>query len=801
MLGHSSDDALRRLQWQPPPEYSPPPVGCPMFRFTRWTFIAVSILLLDRAAVTAEEPTAPVEAAAPADQPGPAAGHSSHGEAFNDGPRQAAYLMGNTGPVHFEVTTALPEAQQFFDQGVGQLHGFWYFEAERSFRQVAKLDPDCAMAYWGMAMANINNEKRAKSLIKEAVKRKEPASPRERQWIDALADYYADGDKNNKDRRRDLVKAYETIINDHPDDIEAKAFLAVLIWQNSSNGIPISSHEAVHALIREVLTAEPMHPAHHYRIHLWDSEKPERALTSAARCGQSSPGIAHMWHMPGHIYSGVKRYDDAAWQQEASNRVDHAYMIRDRVMPDQIHNYAHNSEWLIRDLLFVGRVHDAVRLAKNMLESPRHPKYNLPTKGGTSAAYGRERLLQTLSRYEQWEELIALADTMYLAPLDDQADQVKRLRALGVAHFELGHADEASRMIDDLEQRLHDESIARYKAGADAAKKATDEKQSPEKIAEARKNAEAGHDGRVNPLRNALLELWGLRDLQAHPRFASGLLAAANDVPRDRLARYYLAAGDADKAVELANADVAEHERQVQPLANQVYVLHATGKAADAGEAFHKLRELSARIDLDMPVFTRLAPIARELGFADDWRLPLVARDDVGDRPTLESLGPFTWRPSPAPDWTLTAPDGRAVSLTDYRGKPVVVIFYLGFGCLHCVEQLNKFAPLTSKFREQGIELVAISTDNEIDLERSLAACQTEGGFPFPLFSDGELDVFRRYRAFDDFENAPLHGAFLIDGQGLVRWQDVSFEPFTDAEFLLEESKRLLAIPVEATDD
>ena len=89
----------------------------------------------------------------------PLAGHSAHGEVFNEGPRQAAVLIEGTGNVHFPVTTASAEAQRFFDQGVGQLHGYWYFEAERSFRQAAALDRDCAMAYWGMAMANFKKGK------------------------------------------------------------------------------------------------------------------------------------------------------------------------------------------------------------------------------------------------------------------------------------------------------------------------------------------------------------------------------------------------------------------------------------------------------------------------------------------------------------------------------------------------------------------------------------------------------------------------------------------------------------------
>ena len=107
-------------------------------------------------------------------------GHSNHGEAFNEGPRQSAYLMQGTGNVVFPVATQNEKAQAFINQGVGQLHGFWYFEAERSFRQAAALDPKLAISYWGMAMANPNNEKRARDFIAEAVKLKDGASERGR---------------------------------------------------------------------------------------------------------------------------------------------------------------------------------------------------------------------------------------------------------------------------------------------------------------------------------------------------------------------------------------------------------------------------------------------------------------------------------------------------------------------------------------------------------------------------------------------------------------------------------------------
>ena len=116
----------------------------------------------------------------------PLAGHSEHGEAYNEGPRQNAYLMGGTGAINFPISTDNEKAQEFFDQGLGQLYGFWYYEAERSFRRVATLDPDCAMAYWGMARANDENKERAQSFIAEAVEKQESASDREKMYISAL---------------------------------------------------------------------------------------------------------------------------------------------------------------------------------------------------------------------------------------------------------------------------------------------------------------------------------------------------------------------------------------------------------------------------------------------------------------------------------------------------------------------------------------------------------------------------------------------------------------------------------------
>jgi peroxiredoxin len=165
----------------------------------------------------------------------------------------------------------------------------------------------------------------------------------------------------------------------------------------------------------------------------------------------------------------------------------------------------------------------------------------------------------------------------------------------------------------------------------------------------------------------------------------------------------------------------------------------------------------------------------------------------VGERPDLDSLGPFRWRPSPAPSWVLEDAEGTRRASSEFHGRPHVVIFYLGIGCLHCTEQLQAFAPKMKEFEEAGISMIAISTDNQEDLKASIEGYDKEGGMPIPLVSNAALDVFKEFRVYDDFENQPLHGTFLIDGDGMVRWQDISYEPFMDPTFVLNEAKRLLS--------
>ncbi|MFM8470008.1 MAG: redoxin domain-containing protein [Limisphaerales bacterium] len=763
------------------------------------------------------------------------AGQSLHGEAYNEGPRQQAHLMPGMGNVHFPIATRNPLAQKFFDQGIGQLHGFFYFESERSFRQVAALDPFCATAYWGIAMANVNNAKRAKEFIKTAEKYQAGVSPRERQWIAALANFHREEKKDQKERKKDYQKALEAIAKAYPNDLEAKAFLAVLMWQENGN-----DKKAVDAVLDPLLAKNPLHPANHYRIHLWDAgERATNALASAANCGASGAGIAHMWHMSGHTYSALKRYSDAAWQQEASARVDHAYMMGNSVLPDQIHNFAHNNEWLIRDLNHIGAARRAVDLAKNMIELPRHPKFNTLSKG--SSNYGYQRLLETLVRYELWEELLTLASSTYLLPTENNDHEARRLHALGLASLNTGDITGGKNQIAALEAlakkvtpKPSTNAAPAAATNAPPAKPAASAslaptggesrgegavrtnspaaaKPSPPPAAkdapktEAKKAAPANNYGggasllataSTNAIAAAVSELRILIALK-EGQFASAKeqLSKASGIPKERLARLHFAAGDKAKAEQLAQEAAKSGENQVQPLATFVDLAYANGHFKEAVEAFYKLRALAAEVDLDAPAFRRLAPVARDLKLASDWRPPLTRASDFGPRPSLASLGPFRWQPSAAPDFTLTDGEGKKVSLRQYRGKPVIAIFYLGAGCAHCIEQLVAFAPESEAFKKAGIELLAVSTDSIDGLKFTVEKAKYNGGFPIPLLADPSLKTFKAFRAHDDFEQQPLHGTFLIDGEGRIRWQDISYQPFMETKFLLGEAQRLLNLP------
>ena len=798
-------------------------------------------------------------------------GHSLHGDVFNEGPRQAAYLMNGMGNVHWEISTKNPMAQRFFDQGITQLHGFWYFEAERSFRQAAAFDPECAILYWGMARANIENPSRSKGFSDQAMKKVDKAPEKEKRLVvawnnrvkDAKEEPEVNEDSNAKDapekkatdpakkkepdKKQDRLKQYvkdlEAIACDYPDDIELKAMLALQYWQNNGAGIEIQSHFAINAILSDIFHANPKHPAHHFRIHLWDYKKEKLALEAAAKCGPAAPGIAHMWHMPGHTYSRLHRYADAAWQQEASARVDHAHMMRDQVMPDQIHNYAHNNEWLIRDLMLIGRPGEAVELAKNMIELPRHPKYN-SFGGRGSASLGRERLLGVLTSYRLWPQFTALANSAYLEPTSDELKQDERLAWLAIAYDQSGNSARSKKLqeeMDSLKLTLHATALEGRESLRKLAEEDTKETKktipTPPQLLEPYELSDDPFGDENDPslpkmpskdVNSSLTKNWSkerkekasklaVLDVRIAKlnqlRFAVEAYAAASQgkykqaldlshqcrpVINSMTRMEWLSqAGFGRKALDRIKKRIEEGPGELLPLAIGIWIASQNKMEDEEVKNLAKkwtqlLSPIAAKADPDVMLLDRIAPVIELIGEKDKWRVPVETPADVGDRPPLDSLGPFRWTPSLSPVWSATDSEGETRSTKQFAKRPLVLILYLGFGCVHCAEQLKEFSPMAEQYRAAGIDVAGISTETLSQLQTGLR--KYNGEIRLPLIANPEVDIFKAFRCFDDFEGVPMHGTFLIDTNGRIRWQDIGYKPFMEPKFLLEEATRLLKL-------
>jgi tetratricopeptide (TPR) repeat protein len=219
-----------------------------------------------------------------------------------------------------KITTDSSEAQRYFDQGLGFLHGFNHRGAIRAFQQAAELDPECAMAHWGIALAcgpHINAiavpRPEAELAWKElglAQKNAGNTSPVERALIDALAKRYANPQpKDRSGLDRAYADAMREVWQEYPNDPEvgalfAEAMMNLRPWdQWTPDGKPQPGTDEIIATLDAVLKLNPNHPlANHLYIHAVEaSPNPERAMASAERLRDLQPGLAHNVHMPSHI--------------------------------------------------------------------------------------------------------------------------------------------------------------------------------------------------------------------------------------------------------------------------------------------------------------------------------------------------------------------------------------------------------------------------------------------------------------------------------------------------------------------
>src|SRR5262249_4793737 len=188
-------------------------------------------------------------------------------------------------------------------------------------------------------------------------------------------------------------------------------------------------------------------------------------------------------------------------------------------------------------------------------------------------------------------------------------------------------------------------------------------------------------------------------------------------------------------------------------------------------------------------VFQRLAPIVAGWKDKDSSAKPAEpATDDATvNRIDLTTLGSLTWTPYNAEPFAKPDTDGKPWTLAEHKGKNVVVLFFLGGKCAHCMQQLQVFGKEIEALKANNTEIVALSTD-DAEATKALKENRDKIKFPMPMLADPKHEVFKAYRAFDDFEGQPLHGTFLIDAKGAVRFQRISADPFLDVDFIKSES-------------
>jgi peroxiredoxin len=145
--------------------------------------------------------------------------------------------------------------------------------------------------------------------------------------------------------------------------------------------------------------------------------------------------------------------------------------------------------------------------------------------------------------------------------------------------------------------------------------------------------------------------------------------------------------------------------------------------------------------------------------------------------------------PAKVPVWKLVDANKRPMGADDLAGSNHLVVFYRGLGCVHCRRQLQVLAGIQAGLQAAKIKVVTISPDSADDLREGLRSYSLAQSAPFVFLADEALASFKQFGCFD---GRALHGIFLVDARGIVRWQFSGDEPFMDAEELLRQSRLLL---------
>ena len=714
-------------------------------------------------------------------------GKSHHGSHYDEGPRSKPWLMEGIGNTAFPITTKDPEVQRWFNQGNTLLHGFWYFEAERAFRWCIKLDPDCAMAYWGLARCN-ENDSRERSFFKEAIARKSNVSKRERDYLEVWeAKYAIKGNEEAKNKAVEkYMKLFDNLLINYPDDIEARALYwheVPRVLSRSNGGSQERMRFALDSVLQDVLRKDPDHVgALHYRVHNWDGEEGHFALNSCLHLSEVAPNCGHLQHMPGHVLSSIGLWNEAAIAMDAATRVEKEYMRRRMVLPEDNWDYIHNLDYLAYIQEQLGLYEAALISCQQLLKGPDFTE-SLPI--GNLANFSMVRLLV---KYEKWDEILNQDQTLFRWKKGALVDPALRAYARTHALIGLNRLEEAEQELAFLQSHINKIKSPLMLAGTISKWFANNKKgPSKDKPASMGKFFDAIINVRLFELKGKLALAKGesekgieLLEKAAELQFDNW----HNDPPMDAVFIYntlgeaYFAAAEYEKAVEA-------FEKTLEKVINDGFALSGLVVACDKLDRNEDAQKYLGRLSA---VWSDADPTNRWLdqALATGVKSDMIPNDLMNERnyrqTVLNKLGHSIWTAPDAPDLLATASNGDQISLKEFRGKNVLLIFYLGGQCLHCMDQINEAYRLSDDFKNMNTEIIAISKD---DLETIRKYEQSK--FGITLLSDPGFSNARRFNSYDDFEEIELHSTILIDASGRVHWSRHGGDPFMDFEFLMNE--------------
>jgi tetratricopeptide (TPR) repeat protein len=265
-------------------------------------------------------------------------------------PAYSAPKAQQLGTVHFE-TSCTPAAQKLFDRGMLYQHSFWYSAAKRTFEEVLKIDPQCAIAYWGIALSYLYNPHAPPPpdilpVALEAVQKGKALgakTQRERDYIDAIAAMYVDYDKvDHRTRVQNYLKAEEQVALRYPKDDEAQIAYAITLNVAASPADKTYANQLKGAaLLEPIFKRQPNHPGvAHYLIHLYDSPAlASKGLNAAKRYAKIAAAAPHAQHMPSHIFTRVGYWKESIASNKESSRI--------AKLDGEQHDQAHAMDYLV----------------------------------------------------------------------------------------------------------------------------------------------------------------------------------------------------------------------------------------------------------------------------------------------------------------------------------------------------------------------------------------------------------------------------------------------------------------------